>query len=74
MSATKAMLKALRRASTREHGNICPIVGIHANAETVLLNAMDARGFIAWDNPNHKVVPRISEAGRALVDAEAAQQ
>jgi len=57
------MLKALRNAAARERGNICPIAGLHAAAETQLLAALDRRGLITWNG----AVPRISDAGRLTV-------
>lgn len=67
---TPAMLRALMKAASRERHNICPIRGVWANAETMLIDAMDKRGFIAWDGGGKQVgdyitrgVPRISEAG-----------
>lgn len=62
---TKAMVRALTAATLRERGNICPIRGTYAAAETVLIKAMDERGYIAWDGP----APRISDAGRAIAKA-----
>jgi hypothetical protein len=69
---TKAQRKALCRAAKRERGNICPIPGVHANAETMLLDALDRRGFIAWDGPSPATphmrgAPRINDAGRAAL-------
>ena len=71
---TKAMRRALEKAANRERGNICPIPGVWANAEQMLIEAMDRRGYIAWDDPEghtlnggsyiHHGAPRISEAGR----------
>jgi hypothetical protein len=61
-----AMLKALRKAASREHANICPVVGVHAAAEQALIDALDRRGMIAWDN-DRKMAPRISDAGRAAI-------
>lgn len=61
---TKAMIKALKTAANRERANICPIIGVYAGAETVLLKALDAGGYIAWDGP----VPRISAVGRSLLE------
>jgi hypothetical protein len=74
---TKAGRKALERAASRERGNICPIVGVHANAETVLLEALDRCGYIAWDGPapalpHSRGAPRISDAGRAALQTPAA--
>ena len=69
---TPAMRRALERAAKRERGNICPIVGCWANAETMLIKAMDRRGYIAWDGGDAICgVPRISAVGRAAI-AEAA--
>ena len=78
---TPAMKRALRKAISRERGNICPIPGVHANAETMLIAAMDRRGFIAWDKPDgYKVgdhtfygAPRISDQGRRAI-AELVEQ
>lgn len=63
---TSAMFRALARAASRESGNICPTPS-HAAAQTALLNALDRRGFIVWDNPEIKSIPRISDAGRAAL-------
>lgn len=63
-----AMLKALKKAASREHGNICPVIGVHAAAEDVLIEALDKRGFITWDGGEaFKGAPRINEAGRAAI-------
>ncbi len=70
---TPAMVKALGRAAARERGNYCPVPSVHANAETMLLNALDRRGFIVWDNPEPRFgnsgsgAPRITDAGRAAI-------
>ena len=70
------MMRALRKAASRERANICPIPGVHAAAETALIDALDRRGFIVWDNGvargatehgPHMSVPRISESGRAAL-------
>lgn len=76
---TPAMKRALRRAAARERGNICPTAS-HANAQTMLIKALDRRGYIVWDRPegleiNGKLIkpwgaPRISEAGRAAIARE----
>jgi len=76
---TPAMKKALERAAKRERGNICPIVGVWANAEQKLIEAMDRRGYIVWDDPVghtinggtyiHHGAPRISPLGFAAIDA-----
>lgn len=71
MSGTKltnAGRKALLRAANREGGNLCPVVGVHAAAETRLLEALDRCGFIAWDGgAPFKGAPRITDAGRAAL-------
>jgi hypothetical protein len=74
MKMSPAMKRALARAANRERGNICPIRGVWANAETMLIDAMDRRGFVAWDYPDkinehgvqllHRGCPRISQLGR----------
>ena len=65
---TKPQAKALRHAAKREGGNLCPVVGVFANAETMLLNALDRKGLIAWDGGQpHKGAPRINSAGRAAI-------
>ena len=61
---TKAMLKSLTAAATRNRANICPIKGVHAAAEGALIEAMDRVGFIAWDGEPYKSVPRINDHGR----------
>lgn len=66
---TPAMFRALSKAAKRERWNICPIRGVHAAAETVLLAAMDRRGFIDWDGHPHMSSPRISRKGyRAIAE------
>lgn len=70
---SEPMLKALRKAAARERGNYCPVPGVHANAEHMLLLALDRRGFITWDNPEPKFgfngssAPRINAAGRSAL-------
>jgi len=64
--ATKAMAKALVTASQRDRANICPIPGVHAAAETAIIKAMDARGYIVWDGVPFQSAPRISAAARIL--------
>lgn len=82
---TPAMERALRKAMSRERANICPIIGCWANAEQMLIEAMDRRGFIVWDHPEgfrygdgnfvHHGAPRISEKGRlAIADLEMQRQ
>lgn len=68
---SKAMLKALRNAASRERGNICPIAGVHANAEVMLLKAIEKRGFIEWDGDPWKSAPRVNDAGRTAAKATA---
>lgn len=59
---SKAQIKALAKAASRPSGCLCPIVGVHAAAETALLAALSRRGLII-DGP----APRISDAGRAAI-------
>ena len=59
---SRAQIKALRKAANRVSGRLCPVVGVHAAAETALLAALLRRGLIV-DGP----APRINEAGRAAV-------
>ena len=61
---TKAMQRALRDASLRERGTICPIRGVHGFAEKALLQAMLARGFAEFTDERGPYVPLISQAGR----------
>jgi hypothetical protein len=61
---TPAMKRALSTAAKRERGNICPIRGVWANAETKLLEAMDRRRLIAWDYPD-----KLNEHGIELLNA-----
>jgi hypothetical protein len=68
-SVTTPMLKALTMAAKRERGNVCPIVGVHSNAETMLLHALRRRCLIDGMDENGMGVPRINEAGRAAVAA-----
>ncbi len=65
---TEAMKKALANAAGRERGNVCPVGGVHAAAETALLAAMSRRGFIQWDGEVGWSVPRISPAGRQALE------
>jgi len=77
---TPAMRRALTVASKRERGNICPIRGCWANAETKLIEALGRRGFIDWDYPDkinehgvellHRGAPRISQLGRWAISEE----
>lgn len=72
---TSAMRRALENAARRERGNICPIFGCWANAQQMLIEAMDRRGYIVWDKPEGYEIggktfygaPLISEAGRRAV-------
>ena len=60
--------RALERAAYRERGNICPVVGVHAAAETQLINALDREGYVDWDNGiPHQSAPRINATGRAML-------
>lgn len=63
MAISKAGMKALKRAAKRKRGNLCPVVGVHAAAETALLESLERRGLIYLDG----IVPRISDAGRIAV-------
>jgi hypothetical protein len=66
---SKAGRKALRAAMFRERGNICPVRGVHAAAETNLLIALDREGLIAWDGGvPFKGSPRINEVGRKAAE------
>lgn len=60
---TPAMRRALSKAATRERGNICPVRGVHAAAEDMLIKAMERRGFITWDG----LIPRISDTARTAL-------
>jgi hypothetical protein len=60
---SKAQHRALRNASERPRGNICPVFGVHAAAEDMLLQALYRRG---WADPNG-CVPVITDAGRAAI-------
>lgn len=70
-----AIIRALKKAASRERGSFCPAPGVHAAAETTLLKALDCRGFVKWDCPEGYArggtvfygAPRISDAGRAVV-------
>jgi hypothetical protein len=64
---TAPMLKALCRAAKRERGNVCPIQGVHPNAEMMLLHALRKRGLIDGMNEDGMGVPYINEAGRAII-------
>lgn len=66
---TKSMMKALSDAAKRERANICPVVGVRGSAETVLLRALDAGGYIEWNGEPWHSTPYISRAGRAAVEA-----
>ena len=59
---SRAQLKALKKAASRTSGCLCPVVGVHAAAETALLAALLRRGLII-DGP----APRISDVGREVV-------
>lgn len=56
---TPAMHRALKAAAARPRGTVCPIPGVHAAAETALLDAMLRRGLIEYDGQ----IPYISQAG-----------
>ena len=76
MKLTAAMTNALWVAAQRERGTLCPVIGRHgskvnAAAEQAMLEALDRRGFIAWDGEPHYSIPRISEAGRGALIAKA---
>lgn len=67
---SEPMRRALVTASTRERANICPIVGVHAAAEDVLIEALERRGLIEWDGGvPFKSAPRINAAGRLAVQS-----
>jgi hypothetical protein len=79
MKLSPAMQKALIRAARRERRNFCPM-HVSGAAETQLIEALDRRGFIVWDNPEaykygpdsrvlHHGAPRISPLGFAAIDA-----
>jgi hypothetical protein len=55
-------IRALCRAHRRERGNICPIVGAHAAAETAMLTALERKGLIEYVG----LVPVITDAGRVI--------
>jgi hypothetical protein len=60
---TEAMRRAIKTAAERERGTYCPIKGVHAAAETMLLEALDRRGFIEWDGP----IPHVNDSARAAI-------
>lgn len=64
-----AQRKALTKAASRERGSVCPIVGVHAHAETLILQALERRGLIFWDGGH---CPRISDAGRKAIESHRA--
>lgn len=66
---TEAMLKALARAAKRERGNVCPIAGVHSNAEMILLHGLRRRGLIDGMDENGMGAPYINDAGRAALAA-----
>lgn len=57
--------KVLSLAASRERGNVCPTVGVHAAAQKAVLRALEKKGLIYVDN----YAPRINEAGRAAIAA-----
>jgi hypothetical protein len=59
------MRRILRRAAGRPYGHVCPTIGIYGTAQSVLLAALDRRGFICRNRPD----PVISDAGRAAIEA-----
>ena len=60
---SRAARKALKRASERLSGCVCPIPGVHNAAETALLASMARHG---WIDQNFGV-PVITDAGRAAI-------
>jgi hypothetical protein len=61
------MQRALAGAAKRERGNVCPILGVHSNAEMMLLHGLRRRGLIEGMDENGMGVPYISDAGRAAI-------
>ncbi len=59
---TEAQRRALERAATREGGYVCPVGGVHAGAEEMLLRALRTKGFITGE-----MAPTITDAGRAAL-------
>jgi hypothetical protein len=57
---TPAQRRALETAATRERGTICPIPGVKAAAETVLIRSMVRSGWCT----DSEVRPTITDAGR----------
>jgi hypothetical protein len=55
------MIRALKAAAERPRGNMCPIAGVHAAAETALLKALADRGLI---DAHEGLIPMINRAGR----------
>lgn len=61
-SLTESQRRALRNATIRPRGTICPTVGVHAAASDALVNALRRKGLATYD-PS----PVITETGRAAV-------
>ena len=59
---TSAQRRALMQAALRERGNVCPIKGCWAAAETALLDALRQKGYI-----DDSIAPRITNAGRLAI-------
>lgn len=68
MAISDTQLKVLRKAATREHGNVCPITAnVHAAAEQSVLDALERRGLIHYPTSG---VPIITDAGREAARLE----
>lgn len=62
MSVSKAGLKALRIASLRPLGNVCPVYGVHSAAQTALLRKLH-KDYLISD----EACPVITDLGRHLL-------
>lgn len=65
-------MRAIRRASIRERRNYCPIPGYRGAIETSILQALERRGFIAWDSEPWKSAPRVTDVAIAALHEEEA--
>ena len=66
---TRPMLRSLRKAASRERGNVCPMTAIkgRGKAEMLVLHALRRRGLIDGMDENGHGAPIINDAGRAII-------
>jgi hypothetical protein len=64
---SQAQFRVLWYANKRPRGNLCPIFGIHAAAQTSLIQSLDRKGLIEWSAEPFISIPFISDEGRAAL-------